>query len=794
MASEAQNGGKSEVYEFGDCVLDADRRELRVSGEHVMTQPKVFDLLVYLIRNRSRAVDKDELQDAIWPRSIVTETALTRAIMKARRAVGDDAEQQAVIRTVHGHGYRFVARLADQAASATETATPAAPVHSSRVSQRFRLVAAAIVVVLAVAAAWWYVSPSPHSGPVRVAVLPVENATGDAELDWARTGLMALMGRMLEDQGVATVGSRRVMQLAGDSSTEELVSADNEIREVLASTAAATHLLGARLELEGGLYRLTWSISEGADRPRRRTVVGQEPAGLVKQVAETIATLLLRGAPTLERMSFVSDDDFINETYARAMSLEFEGRYEEAQRMFQVIIDQEPRSFWPRYEYALCARNLRDFDTAEQMLRDLETQVSANAELRRLTAVKNALGILYMTRSRYDEARAELQVAVRIAEEVDEPSHAAIAQQNLGLVAKNSGDLKAAYDHMQKSLAIYRSQDINTLPGALQNNLAGILILMGDLEQAESYSHGAIEYFRLTGQRLYESYALSRLSTIYRRLGALDEAEETQLSARAIREELGDRNGIAESLVNLSAIVAARGDLTRSRQFASEAYDIGVEIDSRSAMIGALQRIGKADLMLGNAAEAIESYAAAESIARTIGDSVNEHDSRHGIARARIRLGEHDTADAIAEELLQFARQNDMERHVAAAIALQAEVRMARKQWSEAVTLLEEVLDVSGRIGDQAVADASHVHLADALFELGDVDQARSHIDTLVNKRPTDPDVMVLQARLASLDGNIDEAIRLMALARTNAGEGWSPDNEARLASYRDAASSDQAR
>ena len=89
MTSEAQNGGKSEAYVFGDCILDADRRELRVSGERVTTRPKVFDLLLYLIRNRGRAVDKDELQDAIWPRSIVTETALTRAIMKARRAVGD---------------------------------------------------------------------------------------------------------------------------------------------------------------------------------------------------------------------------------------------------------------------------------------------------------------------------------------------------------------------------------------------------------------------------------------------------------------------------------------------------------------------------------------------------------------------------------------------------------------------------------------------------------------------------------------------------------------------------------
>jgi DNA-binding winged helix-turn-helix (wHTH) protein/tetratricopeptide (TPR) repeat protein len=789
MTSEAQNGGKSEAYAFGDCILDADRRELRVSGERVTTQPKVFDLLLYLIRNRGRAVDKDELQDAIWPRSIVTETALTRAIMKARRAVGDDADKQAVIRTVHGHGYRFVARFEERAEPEKEAAapaTPAAPAATTRTWLQYRSAAAAIAVVLAITVAWWYFSPPEYSGPVRIAVLPVDNATGDAELEWARTGLMALMGRMLEDQGVATVGSRRVTQLAGDSSVDELISADSEIRDVLRRTAAATHLLGARLESDSGLYRLTWSISDGTARPQHRTVVGQEPAALVKQVADTIATLVQRGAPPAERMSFISDDDFINETYARAMSLEFEGRYEEAQRMFQVIIDQEPQSFWPRYEYALCARNLRDFDTAEQMLRELETQVSSNAEMKRLTAVKNALGILYMTRSRNDEARAELEVAVTIAREVGESRHEAIAHQNLGLVAKNSGDLETANDHMQQSLAIYRELDINTLPGTLQNNLAGVLILMGDLEQAETYSHGAVEYFRLTGQRLYESYALSRLSTVYRRLGALDEAEEIQLSALAIREELGDRNGIAGSLINLSAIVAARGDLTRSRQFAKEAYDIGVEIDSQSAMIGALQRIAKADLMMGNAGDAVTNYVAAETISQTIG----EHDSRHGIARARIRLGELDAADAIADELLQFARENNMNRHVAAAIALQAEVRMARQQWNEAVALLEEVLEISGRIGDQAVTDATHVHLAEALFELGNVDEARAHIATLVDKRPTDPDVMVLQAQLALHDGDLDEAVRLMALARTNAGEGWSADNDARLEDYRRSASS----
>lgn len=98
-------------------MLDSDRRELTIDGNPVTTQPKAFELLLYLARNRSRAVDKDELQDALWPRSIVTETALTRCVMKARRAVGDDADRQTIIKTVHGHGYRFVATIETESAA-----------------------------------------------------------------------------------------------------------------------------------------------------------------------------------------------------------------------------------------------------------------------------------------------------------------------------------------------------------------------------------------------------------------------------------------------------------------------------------------------------------------------------------------------------------------------------------------------------------------------------------------------------------------------------------------------------
>ena len=115
------------LMRFDDCVLDVARRELTRDGDAVVVQPRVFDLLVYLVEHRDRAVNKDEIQDAVWPGMVVTETALTRAVMKARRAVGDDASRQGVIKTIHGHGYRFVAEVSLEARENSRTAVEAPP-------------------------------------------------------------------------------------------------------------------------------------------------------------------------------------------------------------------------------------------------------------------------------------------------------------------------------------------------------------------------------------------------------------------------------------------------------------------------------------------------------------------------------------------------------------------------------------------------------------------------------------------------------------------------------------------
>jgi DNA-binding winged helix-turn-helix (wHTH) protein len=108
------------IYTFGGYELDLDAHELRRSREVVRVEPQVFDVLAYLVEHRSRVVSKQELLDAVWRTSFVTEATLTSRIKAARQAVGDDGSAQRVIRTSHGRGYRFVAPVEAFAAAADE--------------------------------------------------------------------------------------------------------------------------------------------------------------------------------------------------------------------------------------------------------------------------------------------------------------------------------------------------------------------------------------------------------------------------------------------------------------------------------------------------------------------------------------------------------------------------------------------------------------------------------------------------------------------------------------------------
>lgn len=99
------------IFQFNQITLDTAQYRLCMAGNPVPVEPQVFDLLAYLLENKNRLVTRDELLENLWKGKVVTDSALGARIKDARKAVGDDGKQQKIIKTIHGRGYQFVAKV-----------------------------------------------------------------------------------------------------------------------------------------------------------------------------------------------------------------------------------------------------------------------------------------------------------------------------------------------------------------------------------------------------------------------------------------------------------------------------------------------------------------------------------------------------------------------------------------------------------------------------------------------------------------------------------------------------------
>ena len=102
-------------YRFGPFVVDRRSRLLWRDDTLVPLTAKAFEILIALIEQRQRVVDKDELLELIWPKTAVEENTLTRHISTLRKSLDEHPGQHHYILTVPGHGYQFVADVVELA-------------------------------------------------------------------------------------------------------------------------------------------------------------------------------------------------------------------------------------------------------------------------------------------------------------------------------------------------------------------------------------------------------------------------------------------------------------------------------------------------------------------------------------------------------------------------------------------------------------------------------------------------------------------------------------------------------
>jgi Tol biopolymer transport system component/DNA-binding winged helix-turn-helix (wHTH) protein len=119
-------------YRWDDFTLDLDAYRLTRAGVALPLEPKAFNLLVLLVQRPGHLFTKQEIFDAIWPGTAVTDHALTRVVAQLRRVMGEEAREARYIETVPTRGYRWIRpidRAEDDAA-----ASPPDPSHTSSAS------------------------------------------------------------------------------------------------------------------------------------------------------------------------------------------------------------------------------------------------------------------------------------------------------------------------------------------------------------------------------------------------------------------------------------------------------------------------------------------------------------------------------------------------------------------------------------------------------------------------------------------------------------------------------------
>jgi TolB-like protein/DNA-binding winged helix-turn-helix (wHTH) protein/Flp pilus assembly protein TadD len=231
-------------YQVDDLNIDLAPRRVRRAGTVIPLKALSFDLLVTLVRAAPNLVSFEQLNERVWPGLVITPETIVQRVKLLRGALGDDPHAPRYIEGVRGRGYRMVAQVRPVAeplsvpesigppnvragGTATEAAPaslPFAPPSAGPRPARWvplgwiggtLIVIALVAASLAVVDYWRMSKPAEHtsseSAPAGIhslAVLPLENLSGDKEQEYFAEGMTDALTTDLAQIGALRVISR----------------------------------------------------------------------------------------------------------------------------------------------------------------------------------------------------------------------------------------------------------------------------------------------------------------------------------------------------------------------------------------------------------------------------------------------------------------------------------------------------------------------------------------------------------------------------------------------------------
>lgn len=459
--------------QFDRARLNTSQRLLFVDSHAVDIQPLVFDLLCYFARHPRRAVPKPELLSAVWRSRYVSDSVVARAVMKARRAILDDATSPRLLRTVSRVGYCLDAEVVEMQEPAGEAAF----------------------------------EPFIHSRQGVMALLPFVDGTQDRSLSWCEQGLMGLLHHVIERSNTMALLPVREVNLVWAS-----VLPDGDRLEQVCSRLGVAEALHCEIRRDDDAVTLRALRGASLAQAKEYLFSGVDPVQLTLQLADELAVTSVVRADA-------HPDLFWHEQFARAMGLHQSGQFDQALALLEACRPHLAVSMQFRLLHARVLLECNQLDAACEQI-----EIALRNDDAVASPVRVQLLILWgqcdFAADKLPQARAHYEEALTLTRTV--PGTQALRPEIMSYasnVAARQADPTAALRLAEAAVAeAEKLGQLNVLARSCLH-LAIILDLMGLFLRAEPVVQHAVELARRTGVIDHEARALRLLANVQNNRG-----------------------------------------------------------------------------------------------------------------------------------------------------------------------------------------------------------------------------------------------------------------------------------